>query len=254
MALTFGHHASNEPANQWNQPSMLMSASQQIAFINEHLAPISIPVTSRPRLLLTITIMTKHSLPYQRPSMRVSYVDGAAFHIKRGSISALTTVKEATGKNVYFTEQYTDVNGDFNGDMGWHMENVLIGSLNNWSKCVLEWNLAQTRFFTVPTRNLVVQIVGALPSRGNAIRHQRLVLHLGHFQILQPDAVRITWTTSSSKLLLLDSKILTTHLQCTGLQLLGGLDDAEDIELVIGSKNGFYHSATSIVTFAVNNR
>jgi glucosylceramidase len=60
-----------------------------------------------------------------------------------GDVAALTTVHNAfPNKNVYFTEQYTASAGSFDGDLKWHIKNVVIGSMRNWSKTALEWNLA----------------------------------------------------------------------------------------------------------------
>ena len=169
---------------------------------------------------------------------------------------SLTTVKEATGKNVYFTEQYTDVNGDFNGDMGWHMENVLIGSLNNWSKCVLEWNLATDSSYGPHTQFGCSDCLGALTIQSETQYDTNVSYYIvGHAsKFIQPDAVRINVTTSSSKLLVTGFKNPDNTLAILAYNYWGGLDDAEDIELVIGSqKMDFTIPPRSTVTFAVSN-
>ncbi len=71
------------------------------------------------------------------------YIDGSAFHLYEGDISALSTVHDAhPNKNLYFTEQWTGAKGTFKEDLNWHTKNVVIGSMRNWSKIALEWNLA----------------------------------------------------------------------------------------------------------------
>ncbi len=71
------------------------------------------------------------------------YVDGSAFHLYAGDINILSSVHNSfPTKNIYFTEQYTSATGDFGGDLKWHLKNVVIGSMRNWSKNALEWNLA----------------------------------------------------------------------------------------------------------------
>jgi glucosylceramidase len=51
------------------------------------------------------------------------YVDGAAFHLYAGDISALMQIHSAyPTKNVYFTEQYTASSGSFSGDLKWHLK------------------------------------------------------------------------------------------------------------------------------------
>ena len=118
----------NEPENPWNEPSMVMNSVQQTNFINDHLGPAIATSGYSPKIIAFDHNCDNTSYPIDVLN-NSSYVDGAAFHMYAGNISALSTVRNATGKNVYFTEQYTDVNGDFNGDLGWHMENVVIGSL-----------------------------------------------------------------------------------------------------------------------------
>ena len=63
-----------------------------------------------------------------------------------GDISALTTVHNAhPDRNLYFTEQWTSGNGDFAGDLRWHVKTLIVGAPRNWSRNVLEWNLAVIR-------------------------------------------------------------------------------------------------------------
>ena len=81
------------------------------------------------------------------PSAR-QYIDGSAFHLYAGDISVLSQVHNAwPAKNIYFTEQYTASSGSFAGDFKWHMKNVIIGSMRNYSKAALEWNLANDAAF-----------------------------------------------------------------------------------------------------------
>ena len=131
----------NEPENPFNEPSMLMNSSEQKDFINNHLGP-----QLRDASFSTKIIAFDHNCDNPAYPIDVlnnsSFVDGAAFHLYAGDISTMGNVRNQTGKNVYFTEQFTSSNGQFDGDFGWHMENVVIGSLRNWSRSVVEWNLA----------------------------------------------------------------------------------------------------------------
>src|SRR5690606_31022119 len=71
------------------------------------------------------------------------YVDGSAFHLYGGDISALSQVRNAyPDKNIYFTEQWVGAPSNFSGDLQWHIETLIIGATRNWSRNVLEWNLA----------------------------------------------------------------------------------------------------------------
>ena len=160
----------NEPENPWNEPSMVMNSVQQTNFINDHLGPAIDTSGYSPKIIAFDHNCDNTSYPIDVLN-NSSYVDGAAFHMYAGNISALSTVRNATGKNVYFTEQYTDVNGDFNGELGWHMENVVIGSLNNWSKCVLEWNLATDASHGPHTPGGCTECLGALTITNLSLIH-----------------------------------------------------------------------------------
>ena len=135
----------NEPLHPGNNPSMLMQATQQAEFIKTNLGP-----AFRSAGLTTKIIIYDHNC--DRPDYPMSilndavareYIDGSAFHLYAGDVSALSTVHNAfPSKNVYFTEQWTSSDGDFAGDLKWHLKNVIIGSMRNWSRNALEWNLA----------------------------------------------------------------------------------------------------------------
>lgn len=144
----------NEPLHGGNNPSMLMTAAEQATFIKNHLGP-----ALRAANLQTKIIIYDHNA--DRPDYPLTilddaaarqFVDGSAFHLYGGDISALSTVRAAyPAKNIYFTEQYTAANGDFGGDLKWHLKNVIIGSLRNWSRVALEWNLASDPTYSIHT-------------------------------------------------------------------------------------------------------
>ncbi|MFC3157456.1 glycoside hydrolase family 30 beta sandwich domain-containing protein [Chryseobacterium arachidis] len=97
------------------------------------------------------------------------YVDGSAFHLYAGDISALSTVHNLfPSKNVYFTEQWTSSTGNFGGDLDWHVKNVIIGSMRNWSKTALEWNVANDASFGPHTPGGCTQCKGAVTVNGAA--------------------------------------------------------------------------------------
>ena len=65
-------------------------------------------------------------------------------------------------KNLYFTEQWTASNSSFAGDLIWHMKNVIIGSMRNWSKVALEWNLVNDASFNPHTTGGCTECKGAI--------------------------------------------------------------------------------------------
>ena len=90
-------------------------------------------------------------------------MDGSAFHLYEGDISALSVVKKAYPyKHLYFTEQWTGAKGEFDGDLHWHMKNVIIGSMRNWSRIALEWNLANDLAYGPHTPGGCTECKGAL--------------------------------------------------------------------------------------------
>jgi glucosylceramidase len=135
----------NEPLNPYNEPSMLMTAAEQATFIRDHLGP-----ALQAANLSTKIIAYDHNA--DRPDYPLAvlgdagarnYVDGSAFHLYGGNISALTQVHDAyPSKNIYFTEQFVNAGGNFGADLSWHVNNLIIGATRNWSRNVLEWNLA----------------------------------------------------------------------------------------------------------------
>lgn len=131
----------NEPLNPYNTPSMYMTKENQLGLINSYLGPKLRGAGYNCKIIAYDHNCDNTEYPIYVAN-NSSYVDGSAFHLYGGDISALTTVKNATNKNVYFTEQYTGAGGSFSGDLIWHVRNVMIGALNNWAKTALEWNLA----------------------------------------------------------------------------------------------------------------
>ncbi len=135
----------NEPLHGGNNPSMEMTATEQADFIKNHLGP-----AFQSAGIDTKIIIYDHNA--DRPDYPLTilddagarqYIDGSAFHLYGGDISALSTVHAAyPDKHLYFTEQYVSSDGGFAGDFRWHMKNVIIGSMRNWSRVALEWNLA----------------------------------------------------------------------------------------------------------------
>ena len=140
----------NEPLHPGNNPSMLMLASQQADFIKNHLGP-----AFRAANIATKIIIYDHNC--DKPDYPISilndpaakaFINGSAFHLYAGDISALSAVKNAhPDRALYFTEQYTASTGNFGGDLRWHIKNVVIGSMRNWSRNALEWNLANNPAF-----------------------------------------------------------------------------------------------------------
>ncbi len=155
----------NEPLYGGNNPSMLMSATEQANFIKNNLGPAFTAAG-----ITTKIIVYDHNADHPDYPLTIlddagarQYVDGSAFHLYAGDISALSTVHVAyPSKNIYFTEQYTSSTGDFAGDLKWHLKNVIIGSMRNWSRVALEWNLASDPYYSIHTPGGCTTCKGAI--------------------------------------------------------------------------------------------
>lgn len=135
----------NEPENPKNNPSMLMNAAEQALFVKRYLGPAFQMAGIEAKI-----IVFDHNCDHPEYPISIlddkeakKFIDGSAFHLYLGDINVLSDVHNAhPDRNVYFTEQWTWSKGNFDGDLRWHTKNLIIGAMRNWSRTVLEWNLA----------------------------------------------------------------------------------------------------------------
>ncbi|MBC7949977.1 MAG: glucosylceramidase [Chitinophagaceae bacterium] len=173
----------NEPQHGGNNPSMLMTATQQADFIKGHLGP-----AFQAAAITTKIIVWDHNCDNPGYPITVlndvaarQFINGSAFHLYAGDISALTQVHNAyPDKDLYFTEQWTGANGSFDGDFKWHVKNVVIGSMRNWSKVALEWNLASDQAYNPHTPGGCTECKGAITISGSAVSR-----NVGYYIIAQ---------------------------------------------------------------------
>lgn len=184
----------NEPLHDGNNPSMLMSPSEQIAFVK------ILGKAFQSANIKTKIIIYDHNCDNPNYPIEVlndaeanKFIDGSAFHLYGGDIGCLSKVKTAhPDKNLYFTEQYTSSKGEFGGDLNWHIKNLIIGATRNWSRNVLEWNLANDANFKPHTPGGCNVCKGALTIANNTITRNvsyYIVAHASKF--VPPDSVRI---------------------------------------------------------------
>ncbi|WP_226163533.1 glycoside hydrolase family 30 protein [Hymenobacter terricola] len=189
----------NEPLNPNNNPSMVMQAAEQAEFIRTNVGPAFAAAG-----ISTKIIAYDHNA--DRPDYPIAvlndagarpFVDGSAFHLYGGSIDALTQVHNAyPTKNVYFTEQWTQAPGSFAGDVAWHVNNLIIGAPRNWSRNVLEWNLANDQYYGPHTSGGCNQCLGAITVAGNAVTRNPAYYTVAHAsKFVRPGSVRIGSTT-----------------------------------------------------------
>jgi len=185
----------NEPLNANNNPAMVMQADEEANFVKNNLGP----QLNAAGLNVKIIVWDHNA---DRPEYPIAilndpganpFVDGSAFHLYNGNINALTTVHDAfPAKNIYFTEQYTPSTGSFAGDLNWHLTNLIIGAPRNWSRNVLEWNMATDAGFGPHTNGGCSVCQGALTISGGTVNRNvsyYIIAHASKF--VRPGAVRI---------------------------------------------------------------
>lgn len=147
-----------------------MSAEQQARFIRENLGPAFTNAGITSKIVIWDHNCDQPEFPItilDDPVAR-EYVDGSAFHLYSGSVAALSQVHNAhPDKSLYFTEQWTGANGSFDGDLTWHIKNVIIGTMRNWSRVALEWNLANDPSYGPHTPGGCTECKGALTIDGS---------------------------------------------------------------------------------------
>lgn len=185
----------NEPLHGGNNPSMEMEATEQADFVKNALGP-----AFRAAGLNTKIIIYDHNA--DRPDYPISilqdadasqYIDGSAFHLYAGSMTALTQVHNAfPSKNIYFTEQWVGGPSNFAEDLRWHVSTILIGATRNWSRNVLEWNLAADAAYRPATEGGCSNCLGALTIQNNNIERNVAYYVIAHAAKFVPDgSVRI---------------------------------------------------------------
>jgi glucosylceramidase len=192
----------NEPLNPYNNPSMVMQANEQANFIKNNLGP-----QLRGAGLNTKIIAYDHNtdrIDYPEAVLADAganpYVDGSAFHLYSGSIGALTDVHNAyPNKNIYFTEQWVGAPSNFGGDLSWHVNTLIIGATRNWSRNVLEWNLASDPNNNPHTPGGCSTCLGGITVSGTSITRNVGYYIIGHAaRFVRPGAVRISSNLSGS--------------------------------------------------------
>ena len=191
----------NEPLNPDNNPSLVMQAADQANFIKGFLGP-----AFQSSGITTKIIVYDHNC--DRPDYPETilqdaaanvFVNGSAFHLYAGDISAMSQVHNLyPDKQLYFTEQYTGSGSQFSDDLKWSVKNVIIGSMRNWSRNALEWNLANDPSFGPHTPGGCTTCKGALTISGSSITRNvgyYIVAHASKF--VPAGSVRISSTVTN---------------------------------------------------------
>ena len=197
----WGISVQNEPLNDHNDPSMVWTKETMYSFIAGKLGP-KMRDAGYEHVRIIAYDHNCDVTDFPIHVARSKYVYGTAFHLYAGDISALSTVYNSTGKPVLFTEQYTGKDGDFSGDLGWHVQNVVIGSLNNYSTTAIEWNLCSDPGCSIHTSGGCSTCKGALTINGNSVSARNVSYYIiGHAgRVIDGGAQRIEATSSTGNL------------------------------------------------------
>lgn len=173
----------NEPEHGGNNPSLLMTADEQKEFLRDYLGP-----KFNEAKINTAVVLYDHNADHPNYPISIlddpkakSFASGTAFHLYLGHESALSTVHNAhPDKQLYFTEQWTGAKGSFDGDLFWHTEHIVIGTINNWSSAVIEWNLAANARFEPHTPGGCTECKGAFTIQGEEVSRNVSYYIIGH--------------------------------------------------------------------------
>ncbi len=185
----------NEPLHGGNNPSMEMSPVEQLTFVKDYLGP-----AFETNHIETKIVIYDHNCDRPDYPLTVlaneeakSYIDGTAFHLYGGNISSMSTIHDAhPDKSLYFTEQWIGAPGNFAEDVKWHIREVVIGSMRNWSRIALEWNLASDPNTGIHTPGGCTTCLGAITIDGNKVTLNPAWYIIAHAsKYVRPGSVRV---------------------------------------------------------------
>jgi len=184
----------NEPLNPKNNPSLVMEAAEQAAFIKKSVGPAFKAANIKTKIVLYDHNADRPDYPMDilKDPEASQYVDGSAFHLYGGKIEALNEVHNAyPDKNLYFTEQWVGAPGKFTENLNWHINNLIIGATRNWARTVLEWNLAADSKYEPHTPGGCTECLGAITVEKSITRNVAYYI-IGHASKFVPaGSVRI---------------------------------------------------------------
>jgi glucosylceramidase len=131
-------------------PTMYMESSEQADFVKGYLGPAFVNAGLDTKILVWDHNWNEPGYPLavlNDVSAR-AFVAGSAWHCYAGNPSAQSQVHDAyPDKDIYFTEcSGDDRTPDFAPNLVWFMQNIVIGTIRNWAKSVILWNLALDEF------------------------------------------------------------------------------------------------------------
>ena len=187
----------NEPLHPGNNPSLLMTAPDQAVFVRDYLGPAFKQNNIKTKIIVYDHNADRPDYPITiyNDSAAAKYIDGAGFHLYNGRIEALTDVHNAyPDKNIYFTEQMVvERPGENEINITSPVSRLIIGATRNWSRNVLEWNLAADPEYKPYTdRGGCDMCQGAITIDKDSVSRNIAYYSIAHAsKFVRPGAVRI---------------------------------------------------------------
>jgi glucosylceramidase len=194
----------NEPLNAGNTPSMVMQADEEDQFIRLSLGPIFRQANIPAKIIIYDHNCDRPDYPLTilADAQTRQYIDGTAFHLYAGQITALTKVHDAwPDKNIYFTEQMVvDNPDDPRHAIASPVKDLMIGAPRNWSRNVLLWNLAADPKFGPHTNDGGCPVCeGAVTIDGNRVTRNAAYYTVAQAsKFVPPGSVRIASSASDA--------------------------------------------------------
>ncbi|WP_255497685.1 glycoside hydrolase family 30 beta sandwich domain-containing protein [Pedobacter sp. AK013] len=187
----------NEPLHPGNNPSLFMAAPDQALFIKQFLGPAFAKSNIKTKIIIYDHNADRPDYPISilDDSEAKKYITGSAFHLYGGNIEALTDVHNAhPDKNIYFSEQMVVERPDAATiNIINPVKRLIIGAARNWSRNVLEWNLAadpENKPYT--ERGGCSMCQGAVTINGDKYSRNLAYFSIAHAsKFVRPGAIRI---------------------------------------------------------------
>lgn len=191
----------NEPRHTTNSyPTMGMTAVQQAEFVGQHLGPAFDANEIDAKILIWDHNwdMEDYPMTVLADEQARSYAHGVAWHCYGGDVAAQSRVHHAyPGIATYFTECSGGAwDSNFASVLSWNARNLFIGSVRNWSRAVLLWNLALNENHG-PHRGGCSNCRGVVTVRSDGTHAREPEYYIiGHFsKFVRPGAYRIGSST-----------------------------------------------------------
>ncbi len=199
----------NEPLNSRNTPSMPYYFQQHLAFVKNNLGPAFVAAGLKTKIIIYDHNLDRPDYPLAilNDPDAAKFVDGSAFHHYGGEISTMGTIHAARpDKNIYFTEQMVTENpASTTINIVSQVKRLVIGTMRNWSKNLVLWNLGADKLNDPHTDNGgCAMCQGAITIDKDLITKNLAYYTVAHAsKFVRPGSVRISSTDANDAAIVL---------------------------------------------------